>query len=49
VEIPAPYCENRGQNLLPLRLCTQQEIEAMVSTVPKSNVLQRGLFAKASA
>jgi len=49
VEIPAPYCENRGQNLLPLKLCSQQEIEALVPSPIKPNLLKRGLFAKASA
>ena len=49
VEISAPYCDQRGQNLLPLTLCTQQEIESLVPSPPKSNILQRGLFAKASA
>ena len=49
VEISAPYCDQRGQNLLPLTLCTQQEIESLVPSPPKSNLLQRGLFAKASA
>jgi hypothetical protein len=49
VEISARYCEARGQNLLPLNLCTQQEIESLVPSAVKSNLLRRGLFAKANA
>ena len=49
VEISAPYCADRGQNLLPLLLCTQQEIESLIPSAMKSNLLQRGLFAKVNA
>ena len=44
VRISAPYVEGRGQNLVKLQFCSQQEIESLVPVAPKSN---RGFFASA--